>query len=148
MIGERKTYDKEAMRTRIDRVAAHYLGGEGAAEGSRLVWDCPSCGKARKFSVNTQEKKGGCWDPGCPAHMWGDVFDLIAHFEGLDARSDFVRTLHLAARILDLKPGKEKGHAAGAAPSRGRRASGEGGAKRRASKQPKAASPARRRLAG
>lgn len=136
MIGERKTYDKEAMRSRIDRVAAHYLGREGVVEGSRLVWDCPGCGKARKFSVSTEEKKGGCWDPACTAHMWGDVFDLVAHFEGLDARNDFVRTLQIAAEILDQRPRSGRGSGSGRQRSHSRKTSGRSAAKRRASGQP------------
>lgn len=87
-------------------VLAHYLRAPGKDQGSRVVWDCPSCGKAEKFSVKKAEKKGGCLVAGCDIEGYEDVFSLVARFEDLDYRTDFLRVLEKAGEALGLDPGE------------------------------------------
>jgi len=100
----RKAHDKELVRERTLDVLAHYLRAPGKDQGSRTVWDCPSCGKAEKFAVKKAEKKGGCLVAGCSLEGYEDVFSLVARFEELDYRTDFLRVLEKAHEALGLYP--------------------------------------------
>jgi len=96
----RKAHDKEFIRERTLDGLAHYLRAPGKDQGSRTVWDCPSCGKAEKFAVKKAEKKGGCLIAGCGLEGYEDVFSLVARFEDLDYRTDFLRVLEKAHEAL------------------------------------------------
>jgi hypothetical protein len=100
----RKAYDKELIRERTLDVLAHYLHAPGKDQGSRVVWNCPSCGKAEKFAVKKAERKGGCLVAGCNLEGYEDVFSLVARFEDLDYRTDFLRVLEKAHEALGLTP--------------------------------------------
>lgn len=100
----RKAYDKELIRERTLDVLAHYLRAPGKDQGSRVVWDCPSCGKAEKFAVKKAERKGGCLVAGCSLEGYEDIFSLVARFEDLDYRTDFLRVLEKAHETLGLDP--------------------------------------------
>jgi len=100
----RKAYDKERIRERTLDVLTHYLRAPGKDQGSRVVWDCPSCGKAEKFAVKKAERKGGCLIAGCRLEGYEDVFSLVARFEDLDYRTDFLRVLEKAHEALGLAP--------------------------------------------
>lgn len=95
-------YDREYIKQKPHEIVAHYLG-QGRTEGVRLLWDCPGCGSAGKFAVNTTLNKGGCWKDGCPAGIYGDSFDLVGYFEGFEATRELPRAVEQAARILGLE---------------------------------------------
>lgn len=98
----RKTYDKDLIRERTLDVLAHYLESPGKDQGSRVVWTCPSCGKAEKFAVKKAARKGGCLVAGCGLEGYEDVFSLVARFEDLDYRTDFLRILERAYEVLGI----------------------------------------------
>jgi hypothetical protein len=100
----RKAYDKELIRERTLDVLTHYLRAPGKDQGSRVVWNCPSCGKAEKFAVKKAERKGGCLVAGCSLEGYEDVFSLVARFEDLDYRTDFLLVLEKAHEALGLNP--------------------------------------------
>ena len=102
----RSGHDKEPIRERTMDVLAHYLNASGKDQGSRVVWDCPSCGKAEKFAVKKAEKKGGCLVVGCRLEGYEDVFSLVARFEDLDFRTYFLRFFEKAGEALG--PGDQR----------------------------------------
>ena len=101
-MGEVKTYDKAYIREHAHELVTYYLGPYHD-EGGRWVWKCPACGKDKKFAVRKDKNKGGCLATGCEAAMYGDAFDLVAHFEGLDITENFKPVLKKAAEILDIE---------------------------------------------
>jgi hypothetical protein len=67
---------------------------------------CPSCGpRSRKDSVciNLDTGRWSCKAAGCS----GDILDLVAGLNNLDAHRDFVRVLELAADIAGVGPGAD-----------------------------------------
>ncbi len=100
----RNAPDKELIRERTLDVLAYYLNAPGKDQGSRVVWDCPSCNKAEKFAVKKAERKGGCLVAGCRLEGYEDVFSLVARFEDLDCRTDFLQVLQKAYDALGLDP--------------------------------------------
>lgn len=98
----RNGYDKDLIRERTLDVLAHYLASPGKDQGSRVVWTCSSCGKAEKFAVKKAEKKGGCLVAGCNLEGYEDVFSLVARFEELDYRTDFLRILERVYEVLGI----------------------------------------------
>lgn len=103
----RNAPDKELIRERTLDVLAHYLNAPGKDQASRVVWDCPSCNKAEKFAVKKAERKGGCLVAGCRLEGYEDVFSLVARFEDLDCRADFLQVLEKAYDALGLDPGAQ-----------------------------------------
>lgn len=96
-----KVYDKSYIRERPHELVAYYLGPYHD-EGGRWVWKCPACGKDKKFAVRKDKNKGGCLATGCEGAMYGDAFDLVAYFEGLDITENFKPVLKRAAEILGV----------------------------------------------
>ena len=129
----RSGYDKELIRERTMDVLAHYLNASGKDQGSRVVWDCPFCGKAEKFAVKKAEKKGGCLVAGCRLEGYEDVFSLVARFEDLDYRTDFLRVLEKAGEALGLGPDDRRSNTRSGSKRRQKRHPGEESSARRSS---------------
>ena len=125
----RRHYDKELVRKRTLDLLARRLG-PGKDQGSRLVWNCPECGKREKYSVKRAEGKGGCLVEGCRLGGYDDVFGMIAKLEGLDYHADFIAVLRRAYDLLSLDPPGEEPR------SRGKSPSAEASGARAASKAP------------
>lgn len=98
-----KTYDKELVRDRTIELLIVRLGA-GKDQGARLVWDCPECGKAEKYSVVKAAGQGGCLVEGCRLSGYEDVFAMFAKLENLDYLKDFPTVIAHAYELLGLKP--------------------------------------------
>ncbi len=103
----RARYDRELVRGRTLELLARRLG-PGKDQGSRLVWNCPECGKREKYSVKRAEGKGGCLVEGCRLGGYDDVFGMLAKLEGLDYHADFIAVLRRAYDVLGLDPPSEE----------------------------------------
>ena len=64
---------------------------------------CPACGQLKRGSLSIHAETGlwKCWH--CNAH--GGLFDLVAGYAGIDPKTDFQRTLGLAATIAGVPHG-------------------------------------------
>ena len=103
---------KQQIRDTIVEVCIHYLGTPLRREGVRVKWACPGCGK-ETFSAFPEMKKAGCWNKTCPLAGFKDAFDIVGHFDELEA---FPQKVDRARKILNLteprpeKPWKAPGH--------------------------------------
>lgn len=105
-------------RIEADAVRAALTGGmvldvyapEARGRGGRTqsLRECPQCKRRQRRIACKVDRDTGRWihhsGPGGAAVCKGDALDLVAAFEGLDARRDFQRVLELAARIASVKP--------------------------------------------
>ena len=48
-------YDTDLIKEEGERLLAAYLGRPGKVSGSRMVWECPKCGKPK---LSLQRAKG------------------------------------------------------------------------------------------
>lgn len=92
---------KTQINNRPDEILSYYLGPPHD-EGARLLWDCRECRKHHKFALNKESQRAGCFNAACGGHGLKDSIGLIAHFEGLDTRDDFVALLQRGEEILGL----------------------------------------------
>lgn len=95
-------YDTILIKSEGARLLSAYLGRPGRVQGTRLLWDCPRCGK-EKISLQPASGAVGCWNAGCEVPDGTDVVGLIAHLEGLQTRGeDFKRVAALCYDLLGL----------------------------------------------
>lgn len=95
-------YDTALIKEDPGRLLAEYLRRPGKVSGSRLVWDCPRCGKP-KLSLFRTKGAVGCLNAGCEVEGETDVIGVIASLEGLQTRGeDFRRVCALCYRLLSI----------------------------------------------
>lgn len=125
-------YDTALIKDEAERLLGAYLGRPGKVSGSRLVWDCPKCGKP-KLSLLRAKGSVGCMNAGCEVETNTDVIGVIASFEGLQTRGeDFKRVCALCYSLLSIldpasdadgranSPEGANGRGASQAPAKGR----------------------------
>jgi hypothetical protein len=101
--------DADAVRARLTgaMVLAVYAPDVRGGRTLRLR-ECPRCKRRQRHIACTVDRDTGRWihhsGPGGAAVCKGDAIDLVAAFEGLDARRDFQRVLKVAARIAGVEP--------------------------------------------
>jgi hypothetical protein len=109
---------KGRARIEIDAVNAALTGALVlehygiAARGTRNLQlrECPKCKRQQRRLAVKVERDTGRWihhsgSDADGAVCKGDAIDLVAAFEGLDARRDFVRVIEVAAQIAGIAPG-------------------------------------------
>ena len=95
-------YDTDLIKSEAERLLVAYLGQPGKASGSRLVWDCPKCGKP-KLSLFRTKGSVGCLNAGCEVDDSTDVIGVIASLEGLTTRGEgFKQVCSLSYRLLSI----------------------------------------------
>lgn len=102
--------DADAVRALL--AGEHVLAAYGVeARGSRTIQlrECPRCKRVqRRAAVKVERGVPGKWihhsGPGGAEVCKGDAFDLVAAFEGLDAKRDWPRVLERAAQITGVSP--------------------------------------------
>jgi hypothetical protein len=105
-------YDTALIKEWTERLLAAYLGRPGKVSGSRLVWDCPKCGKA-KLSLLRSKGSVGCMNAGCTVEANTDVIGVIASLENLQTRGeDFKKVCALSYELLSI-PDPAPGEAVG-----------------------------------
>lgn len=95
-------YDRDELKKHAEEIATHYLG-PGHNEGdSRMLWNCPACGKENKYSIRRRDQLAGCMNSGCELGGGADILTLIAYFEQLDVRNEFTKVLKRGYEIVGL----------------------------------------------
>ncbi|MDX5895177.1 hypothetical protein [Rubrobacter radiotolerans] len=105
---KRKHYDKDLIRERTFDLLTISLSGAGRDQGTRLVWNCPACGKRDKYSVKKDERRGGCMVEGCRLAGYDDILLMLAKIHDLDYYFDFRSVLVKAYDLLGLQPAEKK----------------------------------------
>ena len=96
-------YDTQLIKADVERLLGAYLNQAGKLQGTRLVWTCPRCGKAKKLSLQRSTGAVGCMNAGCEVPDTTDAIGLIAHLEGLrENGKDFRNVAALCYRLLGL----------------------------------------------
>ncbi|HEV2743952.1 MAG TPA: hypothetical protein VGV91_12410, partial [Rubrobacter sp.] len=95
-------YDTDLIKEEGERLLAAYLGRPGKVSGSRMVWECPKCGKP-KLSLQRAKGSVGCLNAGCEVDTSTDVIGVLASLEGLQTRGeDFKRVCALSYELLSI----------------------------------------------
>ena len=95
-------YDTDLIKEEGERLLAAYLGRPGKVSGSRMLWECPKCGKP-KLSLQRTKGSVGCLNAGCEVETNTDVIGVVASLEGLQTRGeDFKRVCALSYELLSI----------------------------------------------
>lgn len=105
-------YDTALIKDEGERLLSAYLGRPGKVSGSRMVWDCPKCGKP-KLSLLRSKGSVGCMNSSCDVETNTDVIGVIASLENLQTRGeDFKKICALSYDLLSI-PHPASGDGAG-----------------------------------
>lgn len=86
----------DLMKSKLKNVLKHY----GCVENETGNWQCSKHDSKGKHSLSITEEVCCCVSPGC--ELKGDVFDVIAVYEGFDIRKDFSKVIKKCSEITGI----------------------------------------------